>query len=73
MMEYLRTTNGAKIKVEQIYTFEYGHYGLFRDQAGNLYFQFTDDCAEIEPCNSNNVEEEIAGLTEMFKYMQEDN
>lgn len=67
MREYLKVKNGDKIHVEEVATLSYLQYGVFRDDNGNLYYQFTDDCAEIERCNSNDLEREIEELEEMFK------
>ncbi len=70
MKEYLKVAHNReniKIYVEQVATLSYRQYGLFKDEEGNLYYQFTDDCEEIEKCVTNDLKHEIDSLEKMFK------
>ena len=68
----LRTINGSKVKVEQIHTFDYRNYGLFRDKEGKLYYQFTDECEVIAPCLTGDVDEEIKYMEEALPVLEEE-
>lgn len=66
MKELMKVKNAErkniKIYVEQVATLTYRDYGIFKDDDGNLYYQFTDDCAEIEKCATNDLKHEIEKL-----------